>query len=249
MDTTLRLKSELWKRYGSPQHPAEWDGRVYGGGKLSQRFWEYFKAIELLDLTPDSVVLDIGGGSPTEGASFFAALLAGAVRRVIIVDPEIPAGLSPGANTTFVREPANYDALCKLLAAHPEITHVASISVFEHIEPAVREGIVRAINDAFGGDVFVSTFEYHPRQVYFEHQLTARSVSALFTPLVNYFLDQFVSSPVWCENAFDRKRILRAGRNRAYTPGNFSPANIPLWHPVAVRFVRQPGLHRASRVP
>jgi hypothetical protein len=241
MQTTQRLKSELWSRYGSVQHPAEWDGRVYGGGKLSQRFWEYFKAIELLDLTPDSVVLDIGGGSPTNGASFFAALLASAVRRVLILDPQIPAALQPGANTEFIREPASYEVLLDLLRARPEITHVASISVFEHVEPPIREGMVRAINEAFAGDVFVSTFEYHTRQNYFEHQLTARSASALFSPLTNFFLDEFIASPVWCENAFDRKRIARLGRNRPYTPANLSAANIPLWHPIAVRFIRQPG--------
>lgn len=61
---TQRLKQELWHRFGSKEHPAEWDGHVYGGGKLSQRFWEYFKAIELLSLDANSIVLDIGGGSP-----------------------------------------------------------------------------------------------------------------------------------------------------------------------------------------
>ncbi len=64
---TNKLKAELWKRFGSKAHPAEWDGHVYGGGKLSQRFWEYFKAVELLELDGDSVVVDIGGGSPVTG--------------------------------------------------------------------------------------------------------------------------------------------------------------------------------------
>jgi hypothetical protein len=241
MQTTQRLKSELWSRYGSEQHPAEWDGRVYGGGKLSQRFWEYFKAIELLDLTPESVVLDIGGGSPTSGAGFFAALLAGVVRRVLILDPEVPAAVDAGPNITLIREAASHAVLLRLLREHPEVTHIASISVFEHVAPAVREGVVQAINEAFTGPAFVATFEYHPRRVYFEHQLTARSVSALFHSLTRYYLDEFVASPVWCVNAFDRKRIVRLGRNDPYTAPNFSAANIPLWHPVAVRFLRQPG--------
>ena len=30
MNVTRLLKSELWKRYGSKEHPAEWDGNVFG---------------------------------------------------------------------------------------------------------------------------------------------------------------------------------------------------------------------------
>ena len=240
------LKSKLWAMYGSPQWPAEWDGQVFGGGKLSQRFWEYFKAVELLELTPDAVVLDVGGGSPTSGAGFFATLLSSAVRRVVVLDPKIPGEKKAGTNTTYIREPANYAVMRQLLTAQPEITHIASVSVFEHIEPSIREGIVRAINDTFQGQIFVSTFEYHTRRKYFEHQLTAKSVSTLFSPLTNYFLDEIVAAPVWCENAFDQKRIARWGRNRPYTPSRFSPANIPLWYPIAVRFVRQPPAPRSG---
>jgi hypothetical protein len=238
--TTQTLKAGLWSRFGDPQHPAEWDGRIYGGGKLSQRFWEYFKAIELLDLGSRSVVLDIGGGSPTTGAGFFASLLSTAIAKVVVLDPQIPREATPPPNITFIREPANYDTLRELFSRHPEITHVASISVFEHIEAGVRQGIVRAINESFTGEMFVSTFEYHPRRVYFDHQLTARSVSALFSPLTNYFLDEFVSSPVLCENAFDDKWVPRLGRSRGLNTRLFSGANIPLWHPVAARFLRQP---------
>jgi hypothetical protein len=52
------IKRELWKRSGTSQFPFEWDGNMYGGGKLSQRFLEYFKAVEMLDLDNDSIVLD-----------------------------------------------------------------------------------------------------------------------------------------------------------------------------------------------
>jgi len=64
MNLSGKIKAALWKAYGKPAEAAEWDGNVYGDGKLSQRFWEYHQAIDLLELTPDSVVLDIGGGSP-----------------------------------------------------------------------------------------------------------------------------------------------------------------------------------------
>lgn len=235
--TTHRLKRELWQLFGTRDHPAEWDGLYYGGGKLSQRHWEYFIGVELLDLTPDSVVLDIGGGSPATGSGFFASLLSSAVKKVIIVDPNITPHTKPAANAEFVREAGDYASLERLLQAHPEITHVASISTFEHIAPEVREGIVRAINDYFTGESFVATFEYHPVQCFFEHQLTARSVSSLFSPLVRYYLDEFRSAPVYCENAFDRARLLRLQRP-PFAPRNFAPGHIPLWYPVATRFLR-----------
>ena len=78
---TEKLKAALWQAYGNLNSPAAWDGNIYGGGKLSQRFWEYHQAIELLDLTPDSVVLDIGGGSPITGAGFFTKVIAPYVKE------------------------------------------------------------------------------------------------------------------------------------------------------------------------
>ena len=71
---TNKLKKLLWERFGSADYPAEWDGRVYGGGKISQRWWEYFQAIEYLELYEGAVVLDIGGGSPATGLSFLVSL-------------------------------------------------------------------------------------------------------------------------------------------------------------------------------
>ncbi len=54
---TLLLQARLWRMYGDKAYAAERDGNVYGGGKLSQRFWEYHKTIDALELTADSVVL------------------------------------------------------------------------------------------------------------------------------------------------------------------------------------------------
>lgn len=233
MNQTKQLKSELWRRFGSEETPAEWDGHVYGGGKLSQRFWEYFKALELLELDSDSVVVDIGGGSPVTGTGFFAALMATVVRKVYIFDPNIAQNAVAPANVEFVRSQASFDGLKSLLKERSEITHISSISVFEHIEPAVREGIVRAINDFFRGRCFVATFEFHAKQNFFEHQLTAQTVSSLFGPLVNYYLDGFCASPVWCEDAFDNQKLLRYNRKTPIARGH-----IPRWYPLAVRFLR-----------
>ena len=92
-DTTNKLKAALWQLYGNPASPSEWDGRVCGGGKLSQCFGEYHKAIDLLELTPDAVVLDIGGGSNRAGFGFFTNIIAPFVKEVHISDP-----LHPKAN-------------------------------------------------------------------------------------------------------------------------------------------------------
>jgi hypothetical protein len=230
---TQILKLELWRRYGSKATPAEWDGNVYGGGKLSQRYWEYFKAIELLELEPDSIVLDIGGGSPETGAGFFAALLATEIRKVIIIDPNIAPNVSAPGNVEFIRKNATEQELLSVFASRPEISHVACVSVFEHIQPSVREPAVRAINAAFRGRSFVTTFEYHARRTIFEYNLTARTTSALFSSLTNFYPDEIQASPVWSENAYDSSRMIKLSRS-----GPIDRAEIPLWYPLAVRFVR-----------
>ncbi|MCE0523975.1 MAG: hypothetical protein LV480_13785 [Methylacidiphilales bacterium] len=252
MDLKARLKAELWLRFGDKNSPGEWDGNVLGGGKLSQRFWEYFQAIEMLDLTPDSVVLDIGGGSPVTGAGFFAATLARHVKQVHIMDVSIKDSLRSDNNIIYHRQLATYDNLCALFKAHPEITHVACLSVFEHIEPTVRVGIVRGINDAFTGDTFVSTLEYHTRKCFFEHQLTAATLSDLFKPMTRFYLDAIEKSPVYAMDAyetglksFDFKThtlMLRIGWYLRLFGLYKAPweTYIPAWYPLALKFVKLP---------
>jgi len=151
MNVTSGLKAELWKRFGSPQFPAEWDGQVYGGGKLSQRLWEYNEAIELMNLNKDSVVLDIGGGTPETGLGYYASILITKVKKIIVVDPTVKNAKSDLPNVVLVPELATYDSLKKVFNDHPDITHVTSISVFEHVPLAARSEITRAINDFFKG--------------------------------------------------------------------------------------------------
>jgi len=219
---TQKLHSELWRRFGTLEHPAEWDGHVYGGGKLSQRYWEYFKAIELLDLHEESVVLDIGGGSPITGAGFFASLLSTAVKEVIIFDSQIAQHAIAPENVRFERHHADFATLLPYLADNPSITHVSCVSVLEHIPAITREGIMGALEQTFVGTTIVVTLEYHARKSFFEHQLTARSLSELFAPVSRFYPDKIESSPIWCENAF-----------------NFS-LDVPYWYPVAIRFCRMP---------
>ena len=238
MDAITKLKAELWRRFGTPEHPAEWDGYNYGGGKLSQRYWEYFEALELLNPDRASVILDIGGGSPKTGVGFFSSLLSTVAQKMIIMDPNIqPTAVAP-ANIEFVRIPADYDSVKALLASHPEITHITSISVFEHVHYPVREGIIRAINETFRGRTFVATFEYHASIEFLAYGLTARTLSNLFKPLTNFFPDRITSSPVGCEMSYEKDRIFRF--NFKGLRQMFGKSNIPRWYPVVVRFVRMP---------
>ena len=239
MDLTQKLKAALWRCYGHPDYPAEWDGKIYGGGKLSQRFWEYHQTIELLELTPDSVVLDIGGGSPVTGAGFFTRVIAPFVREVHVMDVSIGETKEAPSNVKFHRTLASYETLSKLLGENPQITHVACISVFEHIPHDVRCGMVRALNEHFSGDIFVGTLEYHTKECFFEYQLITKTLSGLFEPFTNFYPDEIRKSPFWAEMAFrgscmGRRVMRRLGSTKRWG----KDTEIPLWYPVSLRFRR-----------
>ncbi|MBF0489124.1 MAG: hypothetical protein HQL15_00715 [Candidatus Omnitrophica bacterium] len=235
-----KLKMELWKMYGSDDHPAEWDGIHHGGGggRLSQRFWEYFKAVELLDLNKDSIVVDIGGGSNHTGVGFFGQLLSKYVKKVIIMDPVLKYQQGVSDNLQLIKEFCTFETLSALFKSQPGITHVVSISTFEHIEDGMREGIVRAINDSFKGDIFVASYEYHSRISFFENQLNVKTVSKIFSELKRFFPTEYYASPVWAENAYVHFMF----RNKTSIP--FKPLDklfkklIPAWYPVIIKFER-----------
>ena len=234
---TETLKAALWGAYGNVNSPAEWDGTIYGGGKLSQRFWEYHQAIELLDLTPDSVVLDIGGGSPITGAGFFTTVIAPYVKEVHVLDVNVGEGKSHLPNVIFHRNLGNYESLAQLLKQNPQITHIASISVFEHIPDEIRCGMTKAINEFFQGQIFVTTLEYHSLNCYFEYQLTARTLSELFRPLKRFYPEKILQSPVWGESGYRHANIVRKVIRRLFPSWRWSKFDsIPLWYPLALRF-------------
>ena len=241
--TTESLKRELWARFGDEAHPAEWDGRTLGGGKLSQRFWEYFKAIELLQLDGASVVVDIGGGSPDTGLGFFSSLLATAVKEVIVMDPHVREDHAIPPNVHILRTCGGYDTLREMFARFPAVTHVTSISVWEHIAPDIRDGIFRALNEFFPGERFVTTFEYHPTRRFFQHQLTAQSVSEMVAPLTSFYLTAFEASPVLGEDPRLLPPHEPAPRLLARRLVRRVVGHVPKWFPVALAFDRaRPGL-------
>ncbi|WP_433967712.1 hypothetical protein [Tunturiibacter gelidiferens] len=238
---TEKLKAALWQAYGAVNSPAEWDGNIYGGGKLSQRFWEYHQAIELLDLTPDSVVLDIGGGSPITGAGFFTTVIAPYVKEVHVLDVNVGEGRGCLPNIIFHRNLGSYESLAQLLKQNPQITHIASVSVFEHIPDEIRRGMTKAINEFFKGDIFVTTLEYHARSCFFEYQLTVKTLSELFAPLDRFYPERILQSPVLGEVAYQETSLVRKVIRRLFPSWRLSKFyGTPLWYPLALRFKGTP---------
>lgn len=117
------LQQLLWERWGSAEHPAEWDGRELGGGKGSQRFWEYLWALDRVGNAGS--ILDIGGGQQ----AFFANLLSAVMDDVSVVDPLIEDGMGRFA-MTLDQFAAGY-----VVRKYDLIT---CISVLEHVEDKDR---------------------------------------------------------------------------------------------------------------
>jgi len=238
---TQRIKMELWKRFGTDEHPAEWDGKLYGGGMISQRYWEYFKSIEMLDLDETSIVLDIGGGSPISGIGFFSSLLSKYVKKVIVMDKEIKCPEEHNTNVEIINEDACYENLKDILNTYDTITHISSVSVFEHIEDNNRKNIVKSINNHFKGTTFVTTLEYNAKYCFFEYQLTSATLSELFKPLTNFYLSECEASPIWCENAFDAEKhwkLRQFGRFKVRVKPYVTDSKVPLWYPLALKFLK-----------
>lgn len=218
MSVTHILKHRLWSRYGAQAYPAEWDGNVYGGGKISQRLWEYLIAVEMLDLRCGDFVLDIGGGSPATGLGFFPRLLASVGVNVTVLDEQF-GGTEPVPveNIAIERGLADHESLSALLNRQ-FFSHISCISVLEHATHEQQRGVFEAVERSFKGDIAVFTFEFHESECHFEQQLTTASLSNAVSGLKRFYLDRIERAPLHCVNAL-------SGQNR-------------LWFPLALRFKR-----------
>jgi hypothetical protein len=218
MNLTNKLKELLWQSFGTPSHPAEWDGMVYGGGKISQRFWEYFMAIEMLGLTKDSILLDIGGGSPATGLSIFPKLIAELGVQLVVVDQDF--GVTENStheNVTLERCLADQETLSHIIKKHSP-THISCISVLEHASYSQQQGIFQAIDNFFNGEKAVFTFEFHETICHFEQQLTTQTLSECASLLKRFYLNRIKRSPLNCVNSINN--------------------TTRLWYPLAVQFER-----------
>jgi len=222
------MKARLWQRFGTLEHPAEWDGHVYGGGKISQRFWEYFKSIEYLSLSPGDRLLDIGGGSPETGVSFFPQLVASFPELTVgVLDTHFAGASGLPDNINMIHGVADRSKLSEVIKAYNP-THISCLSVLEHAKPSEQKGIFEAIEADFHGVCIAMTFEFHEVIPFTNNHdaddghrfnvTTTQSLDAMVSSLHRYYLSDFESTPILSVNAFNE-----LGQ---------------LWRPLALRFLK-----------
>lgn len=169
------LKQLLWERWGNAQYPAEWDGRDGGGGKGSQRFWEYLWAVHQLGDGLKSV-LDVGAGSH----AFFANLLRAANIHAEAVDPELEA-----------TELWMHKTRLEDFSEFGRFNWTTCISVLEHIDDKVA--FCRAL-DRCGGPI-VLTFEYG------EECVDNKSLTQCLAAFQRHHITRMEACPVYAENS------------------------------------------------
>jgi hypothetical protein len=185
-EVTEELLKRLWSLWGTREAPAEWDGRVYGGGKLSQRFWEYHWAIREADFDRDSVVLDVGAGRTL----FFPRLLEGSVARVVAYDPQCE-GMEDERLTVV---PKAFSATTLLARGY---THAVSISVIEHIEQGEKAEFFAALDQVRAP--LVLTLELGPKA--HGANVVMRDLYDLTTRFSGHYCSRVESCPVWADDA------------------------------------------------
>lgn len=186
-DHTDRLLARLWTAFGSRETPSEWDGNSHGGGRLSQRFWEYHWALRQARLAPDSVVLDVGAGS----TAFLPLLLVGEVAQVFACDPELPGDL-PSA-VTALREPLS----ASLLARAP-FTHLLSVSVIEHLAPDQLEEHLSLLGSVPARVVVTLEFGERPHG----SNLTLQELYRVGAAFPRHYCRTFELCPVFADNSY-----------------------------------------------
>ena len=208
------LLKKLWDVWGTLGWESEWDGRKLGGGKLSQRFWEYFWIIKQADFGPNSVVLDVGSGSTL----FFPKLISKFVAEVVAYDPESP--VVKDASITVIQEIFNG----KNIRMRP-YTHICCISVMEHVQDIVKPDIIRAM-DSFPVPVFM-TFELGANR-YKEQFLTMPVLSKMVSYFKKHYCAEMETCPVWSEDSSPL---------HIQSDGGGSITNLsPLWRPFGCVF-------------
>jgi|SRR6185295_491275 len=181
------LKSLLWDRWGTAEYPAEWDGQHYGGGRGSQRFWEYLWVIDQLS-GHERHVIDVGAGPNL----FLPKLLGEAFPRVEAVDPELR-----------VRDARHHP--CDLrgwVDRYPSevsrVDCVTCVSVVEHVQDP---GMIFTDLARFVNAKLIVTLELGFDPPGFEYQLTLRKLYAGLKCFESHYLSRMETCPVWADNS------------------------------------------------
>lgn len=177
------LQQLLWERWGKKEYPAEWDGREGGGGKGSQRFWEYLWALGTLhqwDKPIPARILDVGSGQ-----LFFAELI-GQRTNVDVVDPDGP---TPKAGSNIVSWAGTIETFVeKEIGVYDWVT---CISVLEHVED---KPTFCAALDKFMCPISL-TFEFG------EGGVSLETVYDCLEEFKNHYLYKMELCPVWADNS------------------------------------------------
>lgn len=176
----MTIQQRLWEWWGDPNHPAEWDGRE-GGGKGSQRFWEYLWAID--NLPPSTRLLDVGSGETL----FFPALLRSGINHVYSVDPATD-GLNHRRMTLekFIEHGGTQPWDC-----------VTCISVLEHVED--KPGFCRALDSLKAPIILTCELSYEADVV------TMPMLYECLNQFKKHHITKMESCPVWADNSYGGK--------------------------------------------
>ncbi len=182
-----QLKKNLWKSWGRPEFPSEWDGNNFGGGKCSQMFWEYLFTIDNLPVTlnTDSIILDVGSGDK----KFLPSLIRRHC-RCIAVDPSLPKESEDDIPKIFNRNLA-------LQLSEMPVNAVTCVSVLEHI--ADQEEFVRCL-DIIKAPIIL-TFEFGHDPPKFDHQVTPKKLYGICKVINNHYVDRIEKSPILADNS------------------------------------------------
>jgi hypothetical protein len=182
-----KLKRLLWERWGSSGFPAEWDGLRHGGGKGSQRYWEYLWVLDQL-AGDERSVLDVGAGL----TQFLPRLFREAFQRVEAVDPELPhdgpLDHRMELGTWIAADPA----------ALERFDCVTCVSVVEHLrEPAD----FLADLDRFRRAKIVLTLEFGHEPPAFDFQWTPRTLYQGLGRFRSHYLVRMEACPIWADDS------------------------------------------------
>lgn len=173
-EIVLTLQQRLWEWWGDPAHPGEWDGRE-GGGKGSQRFWEYLWALN--HLPPSTRILDVGSGS-----GFFPDLLRTGVYVAESVDP-----VTDGVD--------HYQMTLEeyLVIGARSWGCVTCISVLEHVED--KPGFCRAL-DLLQAPIILTCELSHEYDM-----VTMPALYDCLNQFKKHHVTKMESCPVWADNS------------------------------------------------
>lgn len=196
MSIRNEIKKDLWRIWGTANHPAEWDGFVFGGGRCSQRFWEYLFVIDNLpeNLSEKSIILDIGSG-----ITKFLPILLRRHCRCLSFDPFIAKDHEDDILDSFRRE-----SLPLLDEYAKEIEAVTCVSVLEHIPD--QEKFIATL-DLVKSPVII-TFEFGSNPPAFEYQLTMQRIYSFTKEIKNHYVSRIEESPVLADNSIGHWRPL-----------------------------------------